>query len=318
MWNCRPSIARHLSAITLGSLLTTSLLLNACSATTTVPASSNPVRPQPQATTVATESLEPSSESGAEPTKGAIEPQDKSQEKSEKTIELYDGRNVTYKEEVTVSGIARAMVNKAVSDDIEKIRPHNQFDCDLDLPSRFSPDSNVPGTEGVTIIGRAEGSFTRPNANQSAFLYTLCESGRTFGLGGILILENDTVAAHYLYGENGLMYGMLSAPDVNQNGLTELILTFGGLHQGYAGRGISLFELGNGNLTFLGRESTYSDNSGAMTDRSKVETFNYRLWVEPAANPRFFKDTYKNDQLITQAEPIDLSQAEPGKFIKIR
>ncbi|MGI0493151.1 hypothetical protein ACN4EG_15310 [Alkalinema pantanalense CENA528] len=318
MWNYRPSIARQLFTMPLGCLLS-SLTLIACSAPPKTSASSNPVPPQPQTTTVATAApIESNSNPESEPVSASVDQKEKSQEKSETSIELYDGRNVTYKEEAAVSGIARSMVNKAVSEDKEKIRPHNQFDCDLDLPSRFSPDSNGPGTEGVSIIGRAEGSFTRPNTNQSAFLYTLCESGRTFGLGGILILENETVVAHYLYGENGLMYGMLSAPDVNQNGLTELMLTFGGLNQGYAGRGISLFELGNGNLTFLGRESTYSDNSGAMLDRSKVETFAYRLWVEPAASPRFLKDTYKNAQLITQSEPISLSQVEPGKFIKLR
>lgn len=306
MWNSINQIVRQLSIVTIGYTIANMPIApctTAVSSNTSATAAENPID---KTTQLAAQHNLAATDKSIEYSASTPGPQNQ-------IVEIYDGRNLKFKAEISITNIARALIHKAVQNDKNAIGQNNKFNCEL------------KNLEEVRVIGRAEGSFTHPNTNQSAFLYELCQAGRTFGLGGIIVFEKETVVAHYIYGENGLMSGMLSARDINRNGLTEIILTFGHLNQGYAGNGISLFELRGGNLNYLGRTSTYSDNSGAVTDdRTKVQTRAYKISVRPSANPIFLQDTYEARgrqgewSLIQKAQPFSLAQGTPDKFVKIR
>jgi hypothetical protein len=112
-------------------------------------------------------------------------------------------------------------------------------------------------------------------------------------------------------------------PDLNQNGVSEIVLVGGSTNQGYTGSAIALYELQSGNLTYLGRTTTYSDNSGAV-ESDRVQATAYRISAQPSVNPTFLREIYemrgnaRSWTLIQKSEPFSLSQTDPDKFVKIR
>lgn len=177
--------------------------------------------------------------------------------------------------------------------------------------------------EGVEIIGTAEGSFTKPNSSQKIYLYERCRSGRSFGIGGILVAEDGKAATHYSYGENGLDSGIFSLPDINKNGLSEVGIVAGGTGQGYTNTSVYIFEFKDGKMNFLGSSAIFDDNSGAMEDDSKIETNAYKISVQAGEKPVFFRDHYQKKgnaekwSLVKKAEKFSLEKGDVGKYNKI-
>lgn len=169
--------------------------------------------------------------------------------------------------------------------------------------------------ENLGITGTAKGAFTKPNSSQTAFLYEVCSSGSShFGVGGIMIFENGKVVSHYAYGENGLWNaGMYSLPDINKDGISELVFQDGQTHQGYSGESISIAELKDGNFDYFGSTAISSDNSGAVEDESKVKSENYQIYVEPGAAPIFFSQ----EKGKKERKKISLAKDTAGKMYKI-
>lgn len=229
---------------------------------------------------------------------------------SQKLTEIFDGR--TERKEKTASDAETKMVSAEYKSNEATIVEKSKFECD-------------EGTEeGVSIVGVAEGSFTKAKSSQKAYLYERCRAGRSFGIGGLIIYEGETVVSHYIYGENGLESGIFSTTDINKNGLTEIVLVAFGTGQGYSEGSIVLFEMNNGNLDYLGRTETYSDNSGAVSDEAKIETTAYKISVEPSANPIFYRETYskkgnaKDWSLTKKSEKVSLDKKDAPAFIKIK
>lgn len=169
------------------------------------------------------------------------------------------------------------------------------------------------GETGIT--GMAKGAFTKPNSSQTAFLYEVCSSGSShFGVGGIMIFESGKIVSHYVYGENGLWNGgMYSVPDINKNGLSELVFQEGQTHQGYTGESISIAEMKDGNFDYFGSAVTHSDNSGAVEDESKVKSEDFQIFVEPGTPPVFFSQ----EKGKKERKKISLSKETAGKMYKI-
>lgn len=180
------------------------------------------------------------------------------------------------------------------------------------LKEMYSDDCK---SENLGITGTAKGAFTKPNSSQNAFLYEVCSSGSShFGVGGIMIFENGKIVSHYAYGENGLWNaGMYSIPDINKNGISELVFEEGQTHQGYSGESISIAEMKDGNFDYFGSTAISSDNSGAVEDESKVKSEDYQIFVEPGTTPVFFsQEKGKKDR-----KKISLSKDTAGKMYKI-
>lgn len=171
--------------------------------------------------------------------------------------------------------------------------------------------------ENVGLNGIVKGSFTKPNSNQKAFLYTVCSSGSShFGVGGIIIFESDRAISHYVYGENGLDQGMIALSDINKDGMDELVLLDFQVHQGYGGGAISIVEFSNGKFNFIGTTTTFSDNGGAVEDEKNIKADAYDIFVQPGSNPVFYRDSYqkkgnsKNWSLVKRGEKFTLDKIE--------
>lgn len=231
---------------------------------------------------------------------------------SQKKVEIYDGRKpMKPAQDASKSDTEQAEKEFKSKEPVVK-QKMGDFYC-FDEDNKFG------------LTGMSTGSFTKPNSNQKAFLYELCSSGSShFGTGGILIMEGDKAVAHIVYGENGLYNGSFSSlPDINQNGLNELMLTVGQTHQGYTGEALTLVEFPEGDLKIIGGAVTMTDNSGAMEDEAEIKAEAYKIWAEPSAKPVFYRDLYEQNgnakdwKLVKKAEKFTLDNREFGKYHKI-
>lgn len=248
-------------------------------------------------------------QSGSDSTKQAANKQIAANDKTADTkkdapIEIFDGRkDLDYKD-----------YSKA-----DNALAQTEFDRkNAEIKEKFG-ESYCNDEDGgkVSVAGVANGSFTKPNANQKAVFYTVCSSGSShFGVGGIIVFENEKAVSHYVYGKNGLDSGISVAPDVNKNGVNELILIDFQVHQGYGGGGISLVEFADGKFNHLGQTATYSDNSGSVEDEKDSKSTASRISVDPAAQPVFYRESYekngseKNWKLVKKSEKFSLSPLE--------
>lgn len=237
----------------------------------------------------------------------AIEkPKEKIEEKSaDNLVELFDGRK-------------NLDIRDASKEDAELA----QAEVDrkkAEISERFGDKyCNEDESGEIGINGIANGSFTKPKSKQKAVFYVLCSSGSSkFGVGGIIIFENEKAVSHYVYGENGLDSGLSIASDINKNGVDELILIDFQVHQGYGGGAISLVEFPDGKLNFIGTAATSADNSGAVEDDKKIKANAVHIFVQPGASPVFYRDSYekkgsaKNWTLVKRLEKFTLNKLEP-------
>jgi hypothetical protein len=232
------------------------------------------------------------------------------QTKQENTLTVFDGREFDREPKTGTAG-DKQLVNKEYQSKKDIINQKPGLEC-------FETDAPVPD-----IVDAAEGSFTKPNAKQKVLLYELCRNGRAFGVGGIIVVENGQSVAHYVYGENGLFAGLLPLADANKNGLSEIVFIAQGSGQGYFNTAIDIFEFKAGDLEFIGSTETYSSNSGAVENDAKALSTAYKISIQPANNPIFYRETYqqkgsaKTWTLTKKAEKFSLNTGEPIKYYKI-
>jgi hypothetical protein len=169
----------------------------------------------------------------------------------------------------------------------EKILPAAQ--------KRWHEDESDQGCiEGLNsgAIDMARGSFTKPNSDQRAILYTYCSTGHNMALNGIAIIENDKVVSHIVY-EGGWDSAIGALPDINGNGRSEILVASGGTNQGQTWRSISIIELSDTIvLTKFGMTGVFSDNCGAVEKNCKVEA--YRISVKSGGTPVFYREAFVN------------------------
>lgn len=193
---------------------------------------------------------------------------------AEKPILIYDGRT---REEISTAPTQAE--TKIVENEVIKkeavIKTKSSVECD---------------ENDFFIIGSASGSFTKEKSSQTAYLYVLCRSARTFGIGGIVIVENGKIVSHNTYGDNGLAIDIASLPDINQNGLSEIVLISSGMGQGYSSGVIEIVEIGAKGITSFGFADTYSDDYGVGNDKSSATA--YKITAQRGKTPVYFRETY--------------------------
>lgn len=201
--------------------------------------------------------------------------------KANETVVIFDGRKSEDKSDKEASSSEKDFVWKEFkkSESLIKEKLGDQY-C------------NDPVTEQVEIYGVAEGAFTKPNSTQKAYLYYSCELGRGFGLGGIVIAEDNKLVAHYA-GQVSWSEVIHSLSDINKNGLNEILLSGGGSGQGYTTTTINILEFKQNNLDNWGQTETYSDNLGAVEKDSDGLATAFKILVQPSTTPTFSRDVFE-------------------------
>jgi hypothetical protein len=104
---------------------------------------------------------------------------------------------------------------------------------------------------GFAELDVAYGSFTKAQAKERAILYRNCTTGPYFSSQGIAIVEGDKLVTQVAY-DDAWDNAIGTLPDINKNGLSEIILASGGLTQGYSWRSVSIIELSSDGVKKLG------------------------------------------------------------------
>jgi hypothetical protein len=137
----------------------------------------------------------------------------------------------------------------------------------------------------------AQGSFTRADSRQQALLYRFCQTGHNRALNGIAVIENDRMVAHILY-SGGWDNAIGAMPDLNGNGLSEIVLACGGTNMGQTWKSMAIIEATARGVTAFGRKQIYSDNCGVADTGGKAQAG--RLSVKPGKTPLYFRDGFVN------------------------
>jgi hypothetical protein len=143
--------------------------------------------------------------------------------------------------------------------------------------------------EGFEVIDVATGSFTKAKTEQRAVLYRFCVTGHNFANNGIAIIEGGSMVAHIVY-EGGEDYSIGALPDINGNGLSEIILGDGSTNQGYTTMVAILIEASPAGVKKWGIADVYEDNCGTM---ERCEMTAYKISVKPGPAPIFYREAYK-------------------------
>ncbi len=208
-----------------------------------------------------------------------------------KTIELFDGRGGEVKNTKPSTADA-ALVEKAVRVKAKEVFLEKQLEGltdDTDWEKAFSVD------------GVVEGAFTKANSKQKAVLYRFSYTN------GVVILEDGNIVAHFSGGpgDYAFYFAIKALPDVNQNGLSEIVL-FRNVEDN-ADVIAYLFESKNDGMNFLGEAKYFTSSyiAGDDTDSEKAKQTAYRVTVQPSEQPKFLQETYertgsKNKWILTK------------------
>jgi hypothetical protein len=116
-----------------------------------------------------------------------------------------------------------------------------------------------------------------------------CTIGHGMALDGIAVIENGQLVAHVVF-EGGENRAIGALPDINGNGLSEIVIVSGGTNQGITSAWISMIELAGAEITRLGQAETSSDNCGVDENNCKI-TAN-RISVRSGKTPAFYREVF--------------------------
>ncbi|MDX2105100.1 MAG: hypothetical protein SFY67_01745 [Candidatus Melainabacteria bacterium] len=136
-----------------------------------------------------------------------------------------------------------------------------------------------------------DGAFTKPGSRQSAFLYSWCETGHALGMGGIAIMENGKMVAHFGYDAGG-EYDIARVADLDGDKMDDIAIVGGSTNQGYTISSIAIIGINNGAVKKFGRFEVYNDDSGV--DEKISHTYAWTISSEiQTKSPIFYKQKFK-------------------------
>lgn len=201
-------------------------------------------------------------------------------------IEIADGRNLPESPKASPSETEFVKNEvKAKEVQIKEIAKKAEFKCDEDDAEENLANENITANLGVT--GGLRGAFTKPNSAQKIYSYQICWSdggkyARAFG--GIIIAENQKIVSHYAFADaNGIDF-LRVLPDINRNGLSEIVLGNSAVSGLRIYRSMEIVEIAADKIMSLGDAQTYE-----MADD---ENLAFKTSVKAGKTPIFYRDIF--------------------------
>jgi len=187
---------------------------------------------------------------------------------------IYDARKSLKTTEITAGDIS--LLKRVVFPAAERFWKKKGKDCEREL-------------EAIDV---ARGSFTKTSSNQKAILYKYCTTGHNFALNGIAVVEENRIVAHVAY-EGAWDNAIGALPDIDGNGLSEIIITTGGMNMGEVWGVISLLEISGHIVKKIGRTETYNGECEAVGGIGRSTA--YRIWSTTGPSSVFKRETFIQD-----------------------
>ncbi len=112
--------------------------------------------------------------------------------------------------------------------------------------------------------------------------------GAWFARNGIVIVEDQQILAHFVYDGTSGDYAILAVPDVDGDGLSEILVVSGSTGQGQTTSVGDLLGWSAKGIKKLGLLDTYEDDCG--TGQTKTA---FRILAQPGPKPSFFRQEYQ-------------------------
>jgi hypothetical protein len=184
---------------------------------------------------------------------------------------------------------------------------------------------DCPFAEGAgRIIDAAPGAFTRPGVSQLAILYRQCEYGHNFARNGIAVIEDGRLAAHLVY-DAAWDSGLEALPDIDGDGLSEILVETGGTNMGETWRVVRILELTRDGVEAMGSFPVSSDNGGTL--EAEPRAMMRRLMAKRSPRPAFFQEEFVGqsrgaadvwekvgglEPVMPEEDPINYERIEPA------
>jgi hypothetical protein len=156
-------------------------------------------------------------------------------------------------------------------------------------------------------------------APQNAYLYRLCSSGKaqySTNLGGIVITEKGKIKAHFFFSNVSGFERMNVLPDINQNGVSEIVLEFAhSINSLNFAQAIGIFEISEeGDFANLGETNVFQ-----RLENQSADDISYTIFVKRGEKPEFYRETYgSNDQINDWAKIEVLTKFELNRNSAIK
>lgn len=147
--------------------------------------------------------------------------------------------------------------------------------------------------EEFRIVDAAYGAFTRAAMPQHALLYRFCETGHDFARAGIAITQGGHVVAHVTI-EGAEPDGIRRLPDIDRDGVAELLLVDNALFQGELSTVVSIVQLVPRGVRPMGSVGVYHDNAATLRRDSHQRAS--LLYAIPGRHPRFAMETHEHPE----------------------
>lgn len=229
-------------------------------------------------------------------------------EKKDQLIEIYDGRNGSKTKPTTNedSEFVKTQVSNSEAV-IKKIVESFDVECSIE-----------PKVNQVL-----KGSFTQPNSAQKLYKYQLCSTSASDKFAGIIIAEAEKIVSHQIFEfvfalNDGI--GVSVLPDINKNGLSEVVFAYSSGGSGLQTTEIDIQEFkSKGEPTLLGSTTAWSGRffSGSFSEMA------YRITAQSADTPIFYGEKYqkeegeKNWKLVEKSKTFSLEKSEENTSLKV-
>jgi hypothetical protein len=181
------------------------------------------------------------------------------------------------------------------------------------IKDRWSGDTSCDGSN-LTVIGSADGSFTKKAAAQRAILYEMCQTGNGFANNGIAIVENGIVVANFI-AEGGWNVDIVRIADIDKNGYDEIAIeTGGGMHQGYTGSSTTVVEVSDTMVKSFGTFLTYTNECESLKPDEYCDR-SYKITATPGKKLSFFSQKYINNGNDEEPKWVVSGKAKAAKTI---
>lgn len=159
-------------------------------------------------------------------------------------------------------------------------------------------DKNTCDNE-LEILDAATGAYLRPRAVQKAVLYRFCRFARQLGYSGLAIFENGALVRHEVF-EGGSEFALGKMPDLNRDGLDELLISYSGINTGEDWMVADIVQL-DGSLTR--RMTSFDGYQGFCASLEPVKLSKaWKTYVEVGATPRFYQQEFRG--LCNSSKPL--------------
>jgi hypothetical protein len=186
--------------------------------------------------------------------------------KAQSVVVVADPTLASEQTEVKLSAADQAVFDKAL----------------IPVKSKIAADTCEASPE---VAGVAHGAFSQAAAKQTLIFYQYCQTGNGLGWVGLVLAENGKVIGNYIT-DSGWTIDIGTVPDVNQNGLDEFTLHYGGgMHQGQGGVGVDLMEFSKGVPKGIGwfQAEKFEDTEAVTV---------WKVTAKSAPTPIFYKQKF--------------------------